>query len=58
MELFEQKALTVFDQIVVTKWYRHVDDTFVVIKGDKKQAFFDHIDVNINFTEAVCKDLG
>ncbi len=43
MEIFEQKALASFEQGIVTKWFRYVDDTFVVIKEDRKEAFFEHI---------------
>ena len=54
MKDFERKALTSFTGSPPRVWLRYVDDTFVVIKGQELQSFFEHlngIDSNIKFTK-------
>ena len=43
MEQFERLALTSFDGIGPSKWFRYVDDTWVLIKQSELDKFFDHI---------------
>ena len=52
--LQERKALASFTGSPPRVWLRYVDDTFVVIKGQELQSFFEHlngIDSNIKFTQ-------
>ena len=59
MEQFERLALTSFDGIGPSKWFRYVDDTWVLIKQSELDKFFDHInniDPNIKFTQEGLSD--
>ena len=59
MEQFERLALTSFDGIGPSKWFRYVDDTWVLIKQSELDKFVDHInniDPNIKFTQEGLSD--
>ncbi len=59
MELFEKRALESCEQNCVKKWFRYLDDSFVVLNENKKIEVFKHmnnLDSNIKFTEEICKD--
>ena len=59
MENFERVALSTFDGIGPSKWYRYVDDTWVLIKASELDRFFNHInqvDPNIKFTQEGLSD--
>ncbi|XP_072037413.1 uncharacterized protein [Amphiura filiformis] len=52
-------ALSTFDGIGPSKWYRYVDDTWVLIKACELDRFFNHInqvDPNIKFTQEGLSD--
>ncbi|XP_072051992.1 uncharacterized protein [Amphiura filiformis] len=59
MENFERVALSTFNGIGPSKWYRYVDDTWVLIKACELDRFFNHInqvDPNIKFTQEGLSD--
>ena len=54
MERFEQFALSSYPGSPPSKWYRYVDDTWVIVKFSELDNFFTHInqvDNNIKFTQ-------
>ncbi|XP_072027783.1 uncharacterized protein [Amphiura filiformis] len=54
MERFEQCALSSYPRSPPSKWYRYVDDTWVIVKFSEFDKFFAHInqvDNNIKFTQ-------
>jgi len=54
MERFEREALSTFNGTPPSKWYRYVDDTWVLIKSGELDRFFEHInqiDPCIKFTQ-------
>ncbi|XP_072177261.1 uncharacterized protein [Diadema setosum] len=59
MERFERQALHSYTGISPTYWFRYVDDTWVKIREDQLDSFFDHINkVNkyIKFTQERAKE--
>ena len=59
MEEVEQRALTSYNGIPPTHWFRYVDDTWVKIRSDEVEPFTAHInsvDRNIKFTREDVKD--
>ena len=59
MEHFERLALSTFNGIRPSKWFRYVDDTWVLIKLRELARFFAHInniDPNIKFTQEGLSD--
>ena len=58
MEQFERLAMSSFDGIGPSKWFRYVDDTWVLIKQSELDTFFDHInniDPNISLPKKDCQ---
>ncbi|XP_072022377.1 uncharacterized protein [Amphiura filiformis] len=54
MERFEQFNLSSYPGSTPSKWYRYVDDTWVIVKFSELDKFFAHInqvDNNIKFTQ-------
>ena len=54
MERFEQTALSTFPGTPPSKWFRYVDDTWILIKLKELERFFRHInlvDKHIKFTQ-------
>ncbi|XP_072017480.1 uncharacterized protein [Amphiura filiformis] len=59
MERFERIALSSFPGIAPSRWYRYVDDTFIIIKSNELDRFFNHInqiDPHIKFTQEGLSD--
>ena len=59
MEKFERRALASYNGIVPSRWFRYVDDTWVLIKTSELDNFFHHInniDANIKFTQEGLSD--
>ncbi|XP_072174675.1 uncharacterized protein [Diadema setosum] len=59
MQDFETGALKSYTGSKPRVWLRYVDDTFVIVKKQETQKFFQHIntcDPNISFTTEECKD--
>ena len=59
MERFEHVALSTYRGTAPSKWFRYVDDTWVVIKQNELDCFFDHInqvDPHIKFTQEGLKE--
>ncbi len=54
MERFERLALSTFPSTPPSKWFRYVDDTWILIKLSELEQFFRHInqvDQHIKFTQ-------
>jgi hypothetical protein len=54
MEEFERTALLTYTGTPPSHWYRYVDDTWVVLRKDETDQFFQHIngiDPHIKFTQ-------
>jgi hypothetical protein len=59
MEKFERTALDTYQGTCPSHWYCYVDDTWVVLRKEETDQFFQHInsiDSNIKFTQEVIQD--
>ncbi|XP_072022379.1 uncharacterized protein [Amphiura filiformis] len=43
MERFKCTALSTFPSTATPRWYRYVDDTWIIIKSNELDMFFNHI---------------